>query len=156
MLIFNTATRIFVALERVDMRQSVNGKRLNRKTFGWPKGEGSSRLVRAEELSLLVHGLEETRRRNWPRIYNFFTILVSFDCTPAKFSARLGLVAERLKLQGRMFAREDLEQIRGLIASNPGWISWSWARRICGGSVCAKRHSQASANEGLPPLSNYS
>lgn len=111
MLNASAATRIFVALEPVDMRQSFNGllgrvqsvlkedptsghffvftnkhrnrlkilcydgsglwicaKRLDCGTFGWPKGEGVSRLLRAEELSLLVHGLEGVRRRHWHRL----------------------------------------------------------------------------------------
>lgn len=111
MLSVTAATRIFVALEPVDMRQSFNGllarvqavlkedptsghffvftnknrnrlkilcydgsglwvcaKRLDRGTFGWPKGEGTSRLFRAEELSLLLHGIEGTPRRNWHRL----------------------------------------------------------------------------------------
>lgn len=111
MLSLTSATRVFVALEPVDMRQSFNGlyarvqavlkeeptsghlfvftnrhrnrlkilyfdgsglwvcaKRLDRGTFGWPKGEGPSRLLRAEELSLLVHGIEGTPRRNWHRL----------------------------------------------------------------------------------------
>jgi transposase len=111
MLSVTAATRIFVALEPVDMRQSFNGlfarvqavlkeeptsghlfvftnknrnrlkilcydgsgvwihaKRLDRGSFGWPKGERTSRLFRAEELSLLLHGLEGTPRRNWHRL----------------------------------------------------------------------------------------
>lgn len=111
MLSLTAATRIFVALQPVDMRQSFNGlfarvqavlkeeptsghlyiftnknrnrlkilcfdgsgiwicaKRLDRGTFGWPKGEGASRLLRAEELSLLVHGIEGISRRNWHRV----------------------------------------------------------------------------------------
>ena len=46
----------------------VCAKRLDQGTFGWPKGEGSSRCLRPEELSLLVHGLEGTPRRNWQRL----------------------------------------------------------------------------------------
>jgi transposase len=111
MLSASAATRIFVALEPVDMRQSFNGlfarvqtvlkgdptsghffvftnknrnrlkilcydgsglwvcaKRLDRGTYGWPQGEGPSRLLRAEELSLLIHGLEGTSRRHWHRL----------------------------------------------------------------------------------------
>ena len=111
MLSVSAATRVFVALEPVDMRQSFNGlyarvqsvlkeeptsghlfvftnrhrnrlkilcwdgsglwvcaKRLEKGTFGWPKGEGASRALRPEELSLLVHGLEGTPRRNWHRV----------------------------------------------------------------------------------------
>jgi len=110
MLSLSPATRIFIALEPVDLRQSFNGlqarvqsvleqdplsghvflftnrhrnrlklllwdgsglwicaKRLEQGTFGWPKGEGRSCCVRAEELSLLLHGLEATPRRHWLR-----------------------------------------------------------------------------------------
>lgn len=41
--------------------------------------------------------------------------------TPEIVSANLGRVAERLKLQGRVWTPADLEQIRGLIASHPHW-----------------------------------
>jgi transposase len=111
MLNLSTATRVFVALEPVDMRQSFNGlqsrvqtvlqqdplsghlfvftnrlrnrlkilfwdgsglwvcaKRLEKGTFGWPKGEGASRCLRSEELNLLVHGLEGQTRPNWYRV----------------------------------------------------------------------------------------
>lgn len=111
MLSASAATRILVALEPVDMRQSFNGlfarvqavlkedptsghfflftnknrnrlkvlcydgsglwvcaKRLDRGTYGWPRGEGPSRLLRAEELSLLIHGLEGTPRPHWHRL----------------------------------------------------------------------------------------
>ena len=111
MLSLSTATRVFVALEPVDMRQSFNGlyarvqsvlqeeptsghlfvftnkhrnrlkilcwdgsglwicaKRLEKGTFGWPKGQGASHPLRPEELSLLVHGIEGTPRRNWYRV----------------------------------------------------------------------------------------
>jgi transposase len=110
MLSLSPATRIFIALEPVDLRQSFNGlqarvqsvleqdplsghvflftnrhrnrlklllwdgsglwicaKRLEKGTFGWPKGEGRSCCVRPEELSLLLHGLEATPRRHWLR-----------------------------------------------------------------------------------------
>jgi transposase len=110
MLSLSPATRIFIALEAVDLRQSFNGlqarvqsvlqqdplsghiflftnkhrnrlkllffdgsglwvcaKRLEKGTFGWPKGEGSSCRLRPEELSLLLHGLEGTPRRHWYR-----------------------------------------------------------------------------------------
>ena len=110
MLNVSSATRVFVALEPTDMRQSFNGlsarvqsvlaqdplsghlflfvnrsrnrlkvllfdgsglwvcaKRLEKGTFGWPQGEGPSRCLRPEELSLLLHGLEATPRRNWFR-----------------------------------------------------------------------------------------
>jgi transposase len=111
MLNLSTATRIFVALEPVDMRKSFNGlyarvqsvlreeptsghwfvftnklrnrlkilfwdgsglwvcaKRLEKGTFGWPNGEGASRCLRAEELTLLIHGIESTSRRQWHRV----------------------------------------------------------------------------------------
>jgi transposase len=110
MLSVSPATRIFVALEAVDLRQSFNGlqarvqsvlqqdplaghlflftnrhrnrlkllyfdgsglwvcaKRLERGTFGWPKGEGQHCCLRPEELSLLLHGLEAVPRRHWFR-----------------------------------------------------------------------------------------
>ena len=110
MLSLAPATRIFVALEPVDLRQSFNGlsarvesvlaqdplsghlflftnrrrnrlkviffdgsglwacaKRLEKGTFGWPTGEGPSRCLRPEELSLLLHGLEATPRPHWLR-----------------------------------------------------------------------------------------
>lgn len=111
MLSVSAATRIFVALQPVDMRQSFNGlyarvqailqqdptsghlfvftnkhrnrlkilcwdgsglwvcaKRLEKGTFGWPKGEGASQMLRPEQLSLLVHGIEGTPRSNWHRL----------------------------------------------------------------------------------------
>ena len=111
MLSLSPATRIFVALEPVDMRQHFNGlyarvqtvleqdplsghyflfvnksrnrlkilffdgsglwifsKRLERSTFNWPNGEGKSRTLRPEELSLLIHGLEGQSRKNWHRV----------------------------------------------------------------------------------------
>jgi len=111
MLSLTTATRVFVALAPVDMRQSFNGlysqvqtvlqqeptsghwfvftnrrrnrlkillwdgsglwvcaKRLEKGTFGWPQGEGASRCLRVEELTLLIHGLESTQRRAWHRV----------------------------------------------------------------------------------------
>lgn len=110
MLSISPATRIFVALEPADLRQSFNGlqarvqsvmqqdplaghlflftnkhrnrlkllyfdgsglwvcaKRLEKGTFGWPKGEGAHCCLRPEELSLLLHGLEAVPRRNWFR-----------------------------------------------------------------------------------------
>jgi transposase len=110
MLSLSPATRIFVALEPVDLRQSFNGlsarvqsvlaqdplsghlflftnrdhnrikvlvfdgsglwvcaKRLEKGTFGWPKGKGPSSCLRPEELTLLLNGLEGTPRRNWFR-----------------------------------------------------------------------------------------
>jgi len=111
MLSLSAATRIFVALEPVDMRQSFNGlyarvqtvlreeptsghwfvftnklrnrlkilfwdgsglwvcaKRLEKGTFGWPSGDGASRCFRGEELTLLIHGIESTSRRQWHRV----------------------------------------------------------------------------------------
>ncbi len=111
MLSLSTATRVFVALEPVDMRQSFNGlytrvrsvlqeeptsghwfvftnkrrnrlkilfwdgsgiwicaKRLEKGTFGWPGGEGRSQSLRPEELTLLLHGIEEASRRKWHRV----------------------------------------------------------------------------------------
>lgn len=46
----------------------IYAKRLDAGTFGWPQGEGSSHLLRPEELSLLVHGIEGTPRRHWHRL----------------------------------------------------------------------------------------
>jgi transposase len=42
----------------------VCAKRLEKGTFGWPQGEGPSRCLRPEELSLLLHGLEAPPRRD--------------------------------------------------------------------------------------------
>ena len=110
MLSLSPATRIFVALEPVDMRKSYNGlqaavetvlsqdvlsghlflftnrrktrvkaiywdgsglvvyaKRLERGRFGWPAGNGTSRTLRPEELTLLLHGLEAHPRAHWYR-----------------------------------------------------------------------------------------
>lgn len=111
MISVSPATRIFVALEPVDMRKSFNGlyalvqnrleeeptsghlyvftnrarnrikilfwdgsglwvcaKRLEKGSFGWPKGQGLCRSLRPEELSLLLHGVEGTPRGNWYRL----------------------------------------------------------------------------------------
>jgi transposase len=111
MLSLSTATRIFVALEPVDMRQGFNGlyarvqtvlkeeptsghwfvflnkrrnrlkillwdgsglwlcsKRLERGTFAAPCGQGPSRCLRPEELTLLIHGIESASRRPWLRV----------------------------------------------------------------------------------------
>jgi transposase len=111
MLSLSPATRIFVALAPVDMRQGFNGlsawvqtvlgqeptsghwfvflnkrrnrlkvllwdgsglwvcsKRLERGTFARPAGEGKSQCLRPEELTLLIHGLESTSRRQWHRV----------------------------------------------------------------------------------------
>jgi len=46
----------------------VCAKRLDSGTFGWPSGQGASACLRPEELSLLLHGMEGTTRRNWHRI----------------------------------------------------------------------------------------
>ena len=45
----------------------VCAKRLEGGTFAWPKGEGSSRTLRAEELQLLIHGVEGQPRTRWHR-----------------------------------------------------------------------------------------
>lgn len=45
----------------------VCAKRLEKGTFAWPKGEGSSHCLRPEELQLLLHGLEATPRAHWYR-----------------------------------------------------------------------------------------
>jgi transposase len=46
----------------------VCAKRLERGSFGWPAGEGTSRCLRPEELQLLLHGIEGTPRRHWYRV----------------------------------------------------------------------------------------
>jgi len=43
-------------------------KRLESGRFARPVGQGPSRGLRPEELSLLIHGLEGTSRRRWLRI----------------------------------------------------------------------------------------
>lgn len=111
MLSLSPATRIFVALEPVDLRRGFNGlytwvqtvlqeeptsghwfvflnrrrnrlkiltydgsglwvcgKRLERGTFAAPAGEGKSQCLRPEELTLLIHGIESTSRRQWHRV----------------------------------------------------------------------------------------
>ena len=111
MLSLSPATRIFVALDPVDMRKSFNGlyalvqsvlgqdptsghyflftnksrnrlkilffdgsglwvfaKRLERSSFAWPTGEGSSNGLRPEELGLLIHGMDGQPRKNWYRL----------------------------------------------------------------------------------------
>ena len=45
----------------------VCAKRLEKGTFAWPKGDGTSRALRPEELQLLIHGLEGTPRSHWYR-----------------------------------------------------------------------------------------
>lgn len=110
MLSLSPATRIFVAIEPVDLRKSFNGlqaavqtvlaqdvlsghlflftnrlktrvkalywdgtglvlytKRLERGRFGWPSGDGTSRGLRPEELTLLLHGIEGRPRPHWYR-----------------------------------------------------------------------------------------
>src|SRR2546428_2919896 len=49
----------------------VCAKRLEKGTFGWPSGDGASRCFRGEELTLLIHGIESTSRRQWHRVYRF-------------------------------------------------------------------------------------
>ncbi len=111
MLSLSPATRIFVALEAVDMRKGFNGlyawvqavlgeeptsghwfvflnrrrnrlkillwdgsglwlcsKRLEKGTFSPVAGEGKSQCLRPEELTLLIHGIESTSRRQWHRV----------------------------------------------------------------------------------------
>ena len=110
MFALTPATRIFVALDPVDLRQSFNGlcawvqqhlaqdplsghlylftnrqrnrlkllffdgsglwccaKRLVRSRFVWPQGEGEHVLVRTEELSALLSGLDVRARPDWYR-----------------------------------------------------------------------------------------
>ena len=43
-------------------------KRLERGTFARPLGEGKSQCLRPEELTLLLHGIESTSRREWHRV----------------------------------------------------------------------------------------
>jgi transposase len=43
-------------------------KRLERGTFARPTGEGQSQCLRPEELTLLLHGIESTSRREWHRV----------------------------------------------------------------------------------------
>jgi transposase len=43
-------------------------KRLERGTFAAPVGEGQSQSLRPEELTLLLHGIESTSRRQWHRV----------------------------------------------------------------------------------------
>ena len=111
MLSLSPATRIFVALEPVDMRRGFNGlytwvqtmlqqeptsghwfvflnkrrnrlkilthdgsgrwilsKRLERGTYATVPGEGRSQCLRPEELTLLIHGIESSSRRQWHRV----------------------------------------------------------------------------------------
>ena len=46
----------------------ICAKRLEKSTFGWPGGEGPSRVLRPEEMSLLVHGMVGTPRAGWHRV----------------------------------------------------------------------------------------
>ena len=111
MLSLSPATRIFVAVEPLDMRRGFNGlyawvqtvlqqeptsghwfvflnkrrnrlkilthdgsglwilsKRLELGTYAAPVGEGKSVSLRPEELTLLIHGIESTGRRQWHRV----------------------------------------------------------------------------------------
>lgn len=43
------------------------GKRLERGTFGWPKGDGVSVTLRSEEYVALAQGAELTPRKGWYR-----------------------------------------------------------------------------------------
>jgi transposase len=46
----------------------VCAKRLEKGTFDWPSGEGPSRTLRPEELSLLWHGMAGEPRANGPGV----------------------------------------------------------------------------------------
>jgi transposase len=78
------ATKIYVAVEAVDMRKGFDGlmvwdgsglwvcaKRLEKGRYRWPAASEKQRSVtmRAEELAMLVNGLDlkQTRPRNWYR-----------------------------------------------------------------------------------------
>jgi len=43
-------------------------KRLEGGTFAAPAGEGASQCLRPEELTLLLHGIENASRRKWHRV----------------------------------------------------------------------------------------
>jgi transposase len=43
-------------------------KRLDRGTYAAPTGEGQSINLRPEDLTLLIHGIESTSRRQWHRV----------------------------------------------------------------------------------------
>lgn len=43
-------------------------KRLDRGTYAAPSGEGRSVNLRPEDLTLLIHGIESTSRRQWHRV----------------------------------------------------------------------------------------
>lgn len=110
---FGPATKIYIAVEAIDMRKGFEGlyglvrdrlghaplsghlflftnktrtrlkalvwdgsglwvcaKRLEKGRFGWPEGQGASSVtLRAEELAMLVNGLDwkQTRQRDWYR-----------------------------------------------------------------------------------------
>jgi transposase len=46
----------------------ICAKRLEKSTFGRPVGEGPSRVLRPEEMNLLLHGMEGTPRADWSRV----------------------------------------------------------------------------------------
>ena len=46
----------------------IFSKRLDRGTFAPLAGEGKSLRLRPEELTLLIHGIESTSRRQWHRV----------------------------------------------------------------------------------------
>jgi transposase len=43
-------------------------KRLERGTYAAPTGQGQSLNLRPEDLTLLIHGIESTSRRQWHRV----------------------------------------------------------------------------------------
>ena len=43
-------------------------KRSDRGTYAAPAGEGRSVNLRPEDLTLLIHGIESTSRRQWHRV----------------------------------------------------------------------------------------
>src|ERR1017187_6745061 len=46
----------------------ILSKRLDRGTYAAPTGEGQSVNLRPEDLTLLIHGIESTSRRQWHRV----------------------------------------------------------------------------------------
>ena len=46
----------------------ILAKRIDKGTFLWPAGEGASQVLRAEELQLLLHGMQGAVARKWHRI----------------------------------------------------------------------------------------
>ena len=46
----------------------ICAKRLEKGTFGWPKGKGACQCLRTEDLTLLIHGIEIASRRQWHRV----------------------------------------------------------------------------------------